>query len=290
MPLLAAADAGANAHRTTGGNALALAVELGQVLQAFQVQIALDVGNHLVGAGHGALDVGIATATDHQLVARIHMRIELRRAVAVLMPLAAADAGRETERGALCAHDGLHTYRSAEARALAVLAFRILRGQQIDVIVGMQADIILRVQVAAQDIDVAILATAHGRDVDIVACQHAATMRGAGRILRLDAFRMARRQADTDAWTAFLHHVLGSVAGGHGRRGGRHRRNAPILGRAGSRAHGLQGLDGADHAAAQGQGQAILRRLDFKFPLLIVLAWLDGDALADDVEIGRAHV
>ncbi|MNM85172.1 hypothetical protein D3C81_972810 [compost metagenome] len=246
---IAAAEACAKAHGTAGGHALALAIELGRILQTFQVQITLDVGNDLVGASYCTLDVGIATAADDQLVARIYMRIELRRAIAILVSLAAADAGSETGRHALCAHNGLHAYRSADTRTLAVLAFHILRRQQIDVVVGMQANIILRVQVAAQDIDIAILTAAQGRDVDIVTRQNAAAMRHAGRVLRLYAFRMPRRQADADAWPALLHHVCSGSACSHGSGRGCHRRHTTILGCAGCLAHGLQGLDGADHAA-----------------------------------------
>src|SRR5450830_335254 len=104
---VAAADAGADAHRAADRDALALAVEPGQVLQAFQVQIALDVGNHLVGTGDSALDGSVAAAVDQQLLARIHMRIELRRAAAIFMPLAGADTGGVTDRGALGTDNGL---------------------------------------------------------------------------------------------------------------------------------------------------------------------------------------
>src|SRR5450830_1346362 len=104
---IAAADARADAHRTADRDALALAVEPGQVLQAFQVQIALDVGNHLLGTGDSALDGSVAAAIDQQLLARIHMRIELRRAAAIFMPLAGADTGGVTDRGALGTDNGL---------------------------------------------------------------------------------------------------------------------------------------------------------------------------------------
>src|SRR5450830_1367383 len=283
---VAAADAGADAHRAADRDALALAVEPGQVLQAFQVQIALDVGDHLVGTGDSSLDGSVAAAVDQQQITRIHMRIELRRTFSIFMALAGTDAGGVTDRGDLGTDDRLHPSRGAHARALAMLAFRILRRQQVDVVVGLQADIIFRIQVAAQDIDIAILAGTRGRDTDVITRQHAAAIRGAGRGLRLLAFRMAIRQADTDAWAAFFHRVLVSILGRHGCRGRRHRRHPAILGGAGRCRHGLQGLDGADHATTQRQAEAILRGPHFKLAFFIVLARFDSDAFADDVEVG----
>ena len=58
-----------------------------RILHACDVQIAADIGNHLIGVDTGADDVGIAPAEDRRRIARVDMRIVLHGGIRVTVAM-----------------------------------------------------------------------------------------------------------------------------------------------------------------------------------------------------------
>jgi hypothetical protein len=168
-----------------------------------------------------------------------------------------------------------------------VLALEVLRGQQVDGVVGLERYVFARANVAADDGDVAFLAATGGADGDIVARrQHAAAMGGARRGLGLFVFRMARSQAYANA-RPVPRNIIRGVFRGHGGRGRRHRRHPAALRLAHRFAHRLHGLDRIDHAAAHCQGEAVLRHLAGELAVGLVVARGDRHDSPRHVHVAR---
>ncbi|MDB5766084.1 MAG: hypothetical protein JWQ61_898 [Collimonas fungivorans] len=192
------------------------------------------------------------------------MAVELRGALAIFCAAAGGEAaGYAARQPALAAVADGHAGRRAQALALAVLALEVLCGEQVDLIVGLQRDVVAR-------------------------RQRAAAVAGAGRGLGLLAFRMAGRQTDIDAQAVFRQVGRGVFRrqGGGGRC---HRRDPAALRLARCLAHRLHGLDRIDHTAAHGQREAVLRHLADELAVNLVLARGDRHARASQVDVLSGH-
>lgn len=204
------AESGTCTHRARNARALTLAVEGRRILQALDVQVALDVRHHLAAADHSSLQVGVAAAGDRQPVAGTDAGVDLGRAFAVDDALTRAGTRRQAIFNAILAYFGCHANRRAPTLALAVLALGVLRGQQANLVVGRQRHVRLRAHFAADDIDIAGLAAAGRANGDIVAGRENAAAMGAARCqFGAFAFGMAHGQTYLGART-----VLGEVLGG----------------------------------------------------------------------------
>jgi hypothetical protein len=109
-------------------------------LQASEIQIALDVGSDLPAGRDRALQRGVAAGSQRQDVAGRDVRVALRDACAVFVAAPGTGAGGEAERGAAGADAGADAGRHAQAAALAVLLLGVVRGQQIDPVVGLERE------------------------------------------------------------------------------------------------------------------------------------------------------
>lgn len=77
-----------------------------------------------------------------------------------------------------------------------MLTLLVLSCQQVDLVVGLERDVALGVQVAADDVDIAVLAATTRADGDVITGrEHAAAVQQITGSLPVLRFRMADRQA-----------------------------------------------------------------------------------------------
>ena len=106
----------------------------GAVLQAFNGQVAADVGGDLGGADHGTFEGGVAAAVEDDLVACANLGIVEEGAVTVAVALGAA--GIQVEGKAIRANAQANTATAAVVAV--VLGDAINAGQQVDILGGVE--------------------------------------------------------------------------------------------------------------------------------------------------------
>ena len=220
------ADAGAEA------SAVLLAVVDGLVLQAVDVQVAADVRNDAVRADDAALDVGVATALQGDRAAGADVAVAVAEGVAIGLAIGAV--GRQLQRQAVlgAAHVVCDPDAGAAAAVGAVLAAGVLRGQQVDLVVGDQRHVAAAADVAADRCDVAARAATGRNDRHVAARLHLRAHRRAAALHdRAFAFAVAQADADLDAhWLAGRRHARIRVGSLHAGGDGRQRRHAVAAG------------------------------------------------------------
>jgi hypothetical protein len=107
-------------------------------------------------ASDSALDIGIPTAFDRELLACSDVRIELRGALAVFFSLAHTGAGGEADRGAVAAEGRTDAGCRTHAAGIGVLAFLVLGRDKVDFVVGLELDVAIGSEIAADDVDIAV--------------------------------------------------------------------------------------------------------------------------------------
>jgi hypothetical protein len=175
-----------------------LALERAAVLQAFDVQVATDVGNHVLALDHTALERGVAATDDRHVLAAVDVGIRVGHVLAVCIAarFAHRQVDRETVGGA--ANAEAHTNAAAARLVRAVLACHAFRRHQVDLVVGRQGDAVAAGDLAADGAQVAGLALARADDRHVAAgLDRRAHGGAAGRVGHAFAFRVA--QADADA-------------------------------------------------------------------------------------------
>lgn len=139
---LARVDAASDGHtcrteRDGATTALLLAFKAAAVLQAFDLQIAAHVGDDLLAADHGSLEIGVTARLEGDGVACGYMGVGVADVIAVGMAFSLADAGGDAGVRA----NG-HTNAAAGAAVRTVVAVGVSRSQQIDLVVGYQGGIL----------------------------------------------------------------------------------------------------------------------------------------------------
>ena len=176
------------------------------ILQALDGEVAIDVGCHLVCLDHGSLQGGVTARADAHRTAR-HLRVGERDTVARALARGFAGTGCDAHAAAIAQLHG-HAHAGALALVAAALAGGVLCGQQVHLVVRLQAGGACGFNAAALHCEVAALSIACGLDRDIAACRHAGApgVVCAGALLGLAA---ARSHADADANAACF---VGGVA------------------------------------------------------------------------------
>ncbi len=153
------------------------------VLLALQRQVTAHVDGDLFSAGLRAGQPGVAAAGQVEITARIQGGFGMRQAVAVLMPLAGIDAGRDADAIAARACADADTDVAAFAAVLADGAFAVLRRLQGNVPRRIERQVFARLQLAAGDSDIATLCV-----VTFTGCRYRQVLPGGKRAaLRLAA-------------------------------------------------------------------------------------------------------
>lgn len=145
---------------TGSTDVLLLAVKTAAVLQALQIQVVAHIRHNLLAADHRAAQVGIAAGVDGDDVACAGRGCCCSSLVAVGMALAFAGTGGDACGKSVFAIADGQAHACAGAAVGAAVAVGILRGQQIDLVVGHQGGILACRDVAALDQDVAVFASA----------------------------------------------------------------------------------------------------------------------------------
>ncbi|CAI1949302.1 Uncharacterised protein [Serratia liquefaciens] len=185
--VFAQADAARTGHRTEGEAAASAGILLFgivtiAVLLAFQQQIATHVGLDRFAGDLCADQVGIAPAGNVDLITGVNRGFGVAGAVALLVTLALVDAGGNAQPNTAGANTDTHAQRAALALVFTVQILGVFGGKQVHVTVGVQGDVLARLQLAALHQDVAVLAlhaVAAGGNAQVIARRQAAALRGA---------------------------------------------------------------------------------------------------------------
>ncbi|CUY18046.1 Uncharacterised protein [Serratia marcescens] len=151
------AAAGADRHADPAAHLGLPGIIAVAVLLAFQRQVTAHVDGNLFSAGLRAGQPGVAAAGHLEITARIQGGFGMRQAVAVLMPLAGIDAGRDADAVPARACADADTDVAAFAAVLADGAFAVLRRLQGNVPRRIERQVFARFQLAAGDDDIATL-------------------------------------------------------------------------------------------------------------------------------------
>src|SRR5690606_7964491 len=170
------AGGGAPAQGYAAADALVLAAEGMDILQAFDGQVAADVRDHLLATGHSATQRGGAAGLPAPAVTRRALGMRPGDVLAVAVAPRGAGVGGESIAGAVGADIDRHPGPHAGAAALALYLAAVARGQQGDVALGLEQHVAAGGDGAAADRQVRILPGAAGHDAHITTGTH----RGAG--------------------------------------------------------------------------------------------------------------
>lgn len=270
---LAGADAGgaSTERRDTQADAGARTFLLGfvgaGVLQAFDVEVAADVGNYLLATDDGPLEAGIATRYQPHGVARLDMGIGMADVTAIGIP-SGLIGGEIQGEAILATAEGVTDASAPTAAAIrAVLFGGVLCREQVDVASGFELDVVSGTELTADDVDVTGLPISGCADGEIAA-GHGATaddiLAALGGLAA--ALAIAQADADLDARRVAVHQGLGTVRCGSRLHGGSSRGkglHAAVVGVAGSLVHLLDAayrVHQRDAYAAADRGSAGARR------------------------------
>lgn len=127
------------------------------VLFAFKPKVTAHVDGDLFAAGLSAGKPGVAAAGQVEVAARIKPGFGMGQPVAILMPLAGIDAGRDADAVPARTGADADTDVAAAALVLADGAFAVLRRLQGNVPRRIERQVFARFQLAAGDGDIATL-------------------------------------------------------------------------------------------------------------------------------------
>ncbi|KPC24119.1 RTX toxin [Pseudomonas syringae pv. cilantro] len=257
------------------------------VLQAFDVQVAANVGDDLLATRYSTFDLRVAARRQQQLIASFHCGVGVGQLVTVSLTLIAGDAQVQGKAVFAAAQREADTDAGAAAFAVGVLPAGVVGGQQVDVAVGHQAGVSPGLDLAALYGDVAVCTGAGRAQTHVVTGDDG---RPGGAVAGLGGFAFvflgAQRQADVEATchVGVHRHRSGGVVTAQQDRGRCQRFHAPVVGFLRRLLHLLGGLNGADHRVGHGQGETGLFEQGFTLALAGVAGFDHIDGLPGDVD------
>ncbi len=272
------------------------------VLFAFKPKVTAHVDGDLFAAGLSAGKPGVAAAGQVEMTAGIQGGFGMSQTVAILMPLAGIDAGRDADAVPARTGADADTDVAAAALVLADGAFAVLRRLQGNVPRRIERQVFARFQLAAGDGDIAtlcIVVFAVRRYRQILPGGERAALRlaavGAGFALRRLA---AVGSTDADGVGGAFPRIcvefvefssLCSLHAGQRRLGILQRVQAPIafFSRLLRRADG--GIERAAYGARQRHAQAALLLLVGFFARALIVAGVDSHAVAGQRQVLARH-
>ncbi len=155
--------------------------------------MAAHIATDLLAADHCPLEAGVAARPEGDAVACRDVGVVVADIVAVGVAFAPAGTGRDSDAGLA---DG-HSHAGIGAAVGAAVALGVLRGQQLDLVVGYQGGVLACRDVAALDEDVAVFAGTGGDEVDVAAGLHMAATAGRAALVAV-ALALAGAYRDGD--------------------------------------------------------------------------------------------
>ena len=262
-------------------------------MQTFDIQVAAHIRHHLFTCNHRALERRVAAGFESCCVTRRNMGVGEEDILSVRLALRAAGVERDAHGNTFPELDR-HANAAATARTLAFQIALAPGRHQVELVFGLQADVVAGSNLRPLQGDIALLARAPGRNADILTCRNIGNCGGVGSfgggaLILAAAHGNGNAKAACGALRRGGHGVSGILRGHHGRGPGKYL-HPGIPGVLCGLLHLIRGLERGDNRVGQGNGQPALLKFGLGGALARLPRFKDIDLLGIDIDIAlRSH-